>query len=145
MDTFPVASDSGRVRPLIDLTPAIYSWMHRHVRAHREPAHMLLLTTTGKASGDPQTVAVGYFEEGSDLVVASNYGSDQHPTWYLNLRAHPQVNVQVNEDVRAMVASTASPAERTHLFARLVSENTQFRRYQHNTAREIPLVLLRPA
>jgi deazaflavin-dependent oxidoreductase (nitroreductase family) len=90
-------------------------------------------------------VAMSFFEDGPDFVViASNYGSDQHPTWYRNMRARPLVGVQIEENLRQMVASTASSSERAQLRVRLATEDKQYGRYQRNTAREIPIVLLRP-
>jgi deazaflavin-dependent oxidoreductase (nitroreductase family) len=92
-----------------------------------------------------QTDAIGYFEDGDDLfVVASNYGSDQHSSWYLNLHAHPTVDVQIDENQREMMASTATPAERMRLLGRLATDDKQYSHYQRNTARQIPIVLLRP-
>jgi deazaflavin-dependent oxidoreductase (nitroreductase family) len=147
MDT-PAASGPcpSSARPVTNFPLTLYRWMRRRMRSRMGSAHILLLTTIGHDSGEPQTVALGYLEDGPDLVVvASNNGSDQHPTWYLNLSAHPQVGVQVEENLRKMVASTASPAARTHLLVRLAAEGKQHGRHQRDTAREIPIVLLRPA
>jgi|GEM_PF-1676199 deazaflavin-dependent oxidoreductase (nitroreductase family) len=145
MDTSSMESDSGIARSLGYFPAVVYRWMQRRVRARVKSARILLLTTTGVDSGEPQTVAMGYFEDGPDLVViASNYGSDQHPTWYRNMRARPLVGVQIEENLRQMVASTATTSERTQLRVRLAVEDKQYGRYQRNTAREIPIVLLRP-
>ncbi len=146
MNTLPVASGYGNARTFINFLATIYPWLRRRIRARMEPAHILLLTTIGANSEEPQTVAVGYFEDGSDLVVVgSNYGGDLHSLWYLNLRAHPEVQVQIEEDLQNMVASTATPDERAHLSLRLATEDKDYGRYQRNTTREIPIVLLHPA
>ncbi len=56
----------------------------------------LLLTTTGRRSGEPRTRALIYLKDGDRLVVvASNGGSDRPPSWLLNLQAHPSVRVQI--------------------------------------------------
>ncbi|HEX5156601.1 MAG TPA: nitroreductase family deazaflavin-dependent oxidoreductase [Ktedonobacterales bacterium] len=145
MDISSMESDSGNARSLSYFPAAIYRWMQRGVRARVKSARILLLTTTGIDSGEPQTVAMSYFEDGPDLVViASNYGSDQHPTWYRNMCARPLVSVQIEENLRHVVASTATSSERAHLRVRLATEDKQYGRYQRNTAREIPIVLLRP-
>jgi F420H(2)-dependent quinone reductase len=136
----------GRGRALINFPAAIYHWLRRRIHAHMEPAQILLLTTTRSVVAEPQTIAMGYFKEGDDLVVVgSNYGSDLHPTWYLNLRAHPQVRVQVDDDLQNMIASTATSTERARLSLRLATEDKNYGRYQQNTAREIPIVLLHPS
>lgn len=145
MDSSSMESDSGNARSLSYFAAAAYHWMQRRVRARVKSARILLLTTTGIDSGEPQTVAMSYFEDGPDLVViASNYGSDLHPTWYRNMRACPLVGVQIEENLRQMVASTATFSERAQLRVRLATEDKQYGRYQRNTAREIPIVLLRP-
>ena len=145
MDTSPMESDSGIARSIGYFPAVVYRWMQRRVRAHVKSARILLLTTTGIDSGEPQTVAMGYFEDGPDLVViASNYGSDLHPTWYRNMRARPLVGVQIEENLQEMMASTATSSERAQLRVRLATEDKQYGRYQRNTARESPIVLLRP-
>ncbi len=146
MDISSMDSDSGIARSLSYFPAAVYRWMQRRIRARMDSPRILLLTTIGDDTGEPQTVAIGYFEDGPDLVViASNYGSDQHPTWYRNMHARPLVGVQIEERVREMVASTATFSERAQLRVRLATEDKQYGRYQRNTAREIPIVLLRPA
>lgn len=146
MDTSSVQSDSGIARSLSYFPAVVYRWLQRHIRERVKSAHILLLTTTGIDSGEPQTVALGYFENGSDLVVVgSNYGNDLHSIWYLNLSVHPQVGVQIDEKFYEMVASTATSTERAHLLMRLAIEDKQHSRYQQMTDREIPIVLLRSA
>lgn len=146
MDTSSMESDSGIARSLSHFPAAVYRWMQRRIRTRVKSAHILLLTTTGIDSGELQTVAMGYFEDGPDLVViAANYGSDQHPTWYRNMRARPLVGVQIEQNLREMVASTATSSERAQLRVRLATEDKQYARYQRNTSREIPIVLLRSA
>jgi deazaflavin-dependent oxidoreductase (nitroreductase family) len=145
MDLSSEASGSGSPRLLSNIPAVVFHWMQRRVRARMGSPRILLLTTIGTDSGEPQTVALGYFEDGSDLVVvASNYGSDQHPTWYRNMSARPLVGVQIEENLWEMMASTASSSERVQLRVRLATEDKQYGRYQRNTAREIPIVLLRP-
>jgi deazaflavin-dependent oxidoreductase (nitroreductase family) len=91
-------------------------------------------------------VALGYFKDGPDfVVVGSNYGSDLHSIWHLNLRAHPYVEVEIEEHLQNMVASTARVAERPHLCLRLADESKLYGRYQRDTTREIPIVLFHPA
>lgn len=145
MDTPSLAVGADRTRSLGHFPAAVYRWMQRRVRARMKLAHILLLTTTGNDSGELQTVAMGYFVDGLDLViVGSNYGNDLHSTWYLNLNAHPHVGVQIEENFREMVASTATPTERAQFVERLATEDKQYGRYQQMTDREIPIVILHP-
>lgn len=138
-------SSHGDARAGVRLSAFISRWVQWRIRIRRRSSRILLLTTIGYDSGTPQTDAIGYFEDGDDLfVVASNYGSDQHSSWYLNLRAHPTVDVQIGENQREMMASTATPAERMRLLGRLATDDKQYSHYQRNTARQIPIVLLHP-
>lgn len=103
---------------------------------------VLLLTTTGRKSGAPHTVAVGYFDQGDvRFVVASNGGAPRHPAWYLNLTAHPDVQVEVGRETYHAIARVAVGEERTRLWNHVMETAPSYRRYQR-TAREIPLVAL---
>lgn len=145
MDISSTASRSNSARLLSFLPMVAYHWMQRRIRGRMRSVHILLITTIGIDTGEPQTDALGYFKDGLNLVVvASNYGSDRHSTWYRNLRAHPRVQVQIEEDRREMVASTATPAERERLWVRLSTEDRQNGHYQQMTAREIPVILIHP-
>lgn len=78
---------------------------------------VLLLTTTGRKSGLPHTVPVGYFDRGEvRFVVASNGGAPRDPAWYLNLTAHPEVKVEVGHDAYEAIAMSAIGEERAQLW-----------------------------
>jgi deazaflavin-dependent oxidoreductase (nitroreductase family) len=105
----------------------------------------LLLTTTGRRSGAPRTVALTYVADGRNfVVVASNGGADRHPAWWLNLQADPRATVQVGRDVLPVVASAATPAERARLWPLLTASNPFYTRYEELTTRAIPVVVLEP-
>jgi F420H(2)-dependent quinone reductase len=109
----------------------------------------LLLTTTGRKTGQPRTRAITYFSfpdlEGALALVASNWGSDSPPAWYLNLIAQPRAQVQLKRETFPVIASVASARERALLWPQVVAANRQYARYQAETSREIPIVLLRRA
>jgi F420H(2)-dependent quinone reductase len=128
----------------------VHRWLYRRtggLLGHRlGPQRTLLLTTTGRKTGQPRTLPLAYFREGGDLfVVASNWGSDRQPAWYLNALANPHVRVQLKRDIFDAVARTATAEERARLWPRLVARSPNFARYQELAAREIPIVLLRRA
>ncbi len=105
----------------------------------------LLLTTTGRRSGAPRTVALTYVPDGEDyVVVASNGGADRHPAWWLNLREAPRATIQVGRDVVPIVAHAADPHERARLWPKLTAANPFYARYELITERPIPVVVLRP-
>lgn len=105
---------------------------------------MLLLTTTGRRSGEPRTLPLACFADGGEwAVVASNAGLPSHPAWFLNLRAQPRVRVRVGRDVFEAEARVADADERARLWPRLVSYNPPWGRYAESAAREIPVLILR--
>ena len=105
---------------------------------------ILLLTTIGRRTGRPRTWPLTYLPEGDRfIVIASNGGQPNHPAWYLNLRANPQVSVQLGDRTRVMIAQTAEGDERTRLWSRVVEEYPAYAGYQQKTDRQIPVVVLR--
>ncbi|HEV2239297.1 MAG TPA: nitroreductase/quinone reductase family protein, partial [Ktedonobacterales bacterium] len=106
----------------------------------------LLLTTTGRRTGQPRTQPVTYFAlEGQTVLVASNWGNDGPPAWFLNCLAHPRVRVRLSRVVYDAQARVATEAERARLWPRVVAANPQYARYQAAVAHTIPVVLLLPA
>lgn len=108
------------------------------------PEQVLLLTTTGRRSGQRRTVPVSYFEEGSTLfVIASNAGREHHPAWYLNLTVHPDAEIQIKRSRRQVTARVATSEERDHLLAYVATQNPR-RSEQTPASRQIPVVILQP-
>jgi deazaflavin-dependent oxidoreductase (nitroreductase family) len=103
----------------------------------------LLLTTTGRRSGEPRELALIYGRHGDDyLVVASKGGAPEHPGWYLNLEADPEVEVQVGPERFKATARTATPEERDEMWKIMTAEWPAYDDYQTKTDREIPIVVL---
>jgi len=126
---------------------AIHVWIYRATGGKRGGTMggngILLLTTTGRKSGEARTVPVMSFEDGGDrLVVASKGGSPSHPAWFLNLEKNPDVTVQVGSDVYRAKAVITEPAERDRLYRKVVGEMPQFGGYEKKTTRVIPVVRL---
>ena len=112
-------------------------------------APTLLLRTTGRRSGATRTNGLVYARDGDDyLVVASNGGADRPPSWLYNLRANPDVEIQIARERRK---GTANVVERTDPdYDRLwsvVNENNRDRysAYQKQTSRAIPVIVVTPA
>jgi len=106
---------------------------------------VLLLTTTGRKSGQPR-VSPLYFHRDGDLVVvaASKGGSDKNPLWYLNLKSNPKVQVQIKKEVLDLTARDATDEERANYWPRLVEMYPTYDDYQSWTDRQIPLVVCEP-
>jgi deazaflavin-dependent oxidoreductase (nitroreductase family) len=126
-----------------------------HVKAYLESngevgylwngATALLLTTTGRKSGEPRTSALIFAQDGDDyLVVASMGGAPTHPSWYLNLTANPEAEVQVKGDHVPVTARTASDDEKPRLWKIVTEQWPNYDVYQTRTDRVIPLVVLTP-
>ncbi|MGH7895348.1 MAG: nitroreductase family deazaflavin-dependent oxidoreductase [Candidatus Binatia bacterium] len=105
----------------------------------------LLLTTTGRKSGERRTVPLTYMPDGERYVlVASNGGADRHPAWWLNLERSPRAQIQVRGVTCDVVAGKADAAERARLWPMLKAYNPFYAMYERLAAREIPVVILRP-
>jgi deazaflavin-dependent oxidoreductase (nitroreductase family) len=126
-----------------------------HVKVYRETdgeqgylwngAPILLLTTTGRRSGEQRTSALIFGRDGDDLLlVASQGGAPTHPSWYHNLMANPDVQVQVQGDVFRATARTASDDEKARLWSIMTDVWPNYDAYQERTDRQIPVVVLTP-
>jgi deazaflavin-dependent oxidoreductase (nitroreductase family) len=106
---------------------------------------ILLLTTTGRKSGEPRTTPLIFARDGDDyLVVASQGGAPTHPNWYLNLLDRPEAEIQVKAE-RIRVTGRAAPAEeRPRLWDVVRGPWPNYDVYQERTDREIPVVVLSP-
>lgn len=127
-----------------------------HVRQYRETdgdtgywwngAPTLLLTTTGRRSGQERTTPLIFGRDGDDyLVVASVGGAPHHPAWYLNLRDDPNARIQVAGEHVDVVARAAGEDERPRLWRVMNDVWPNYDGYQERTDREIPVVVLTPA
>jgi deazaflavin-dependent oxidoreductase (nitroreductase family) len=112
----------------------------------RNNAPILILTTTGRRSGEERVKPLIFGEDdGRYVVVASKGGAKHHPDWYLNLHADPDVHVQVKADRFAARARTAEGDERERLWQRMAEIWPPYDDYQEKTDREIPVVVLERA
>jgi deazaflavin-dependent oxidoreductase (nitroreductase family) len=113
---------------------------------HRE--RLLLLTTTGRRSGDRHTTPMMFHrEDGRTFVIASNVGAASDPEWCLNLRAHPAVTVEVGDEpgspAYAATASVLEGDDRAAVWSRIVALYPFFADHQEQAVpREIPVVEL---
>ncbi len=109
---------------------------------------VLILVTRGRRSGKPRSSPLMYFQfeqPGDFIVVASNYGQDRHPVWYLNIAADPNVSVEVKGERFAAEARITQGEERAALFDKVIAANSRFASYRAATDRQIPVVALRRA
>jgi proline iminopeptidase len=109
----------------------------------REGSTILLLTTTGRKSGQPHTNPLIYAVDGDRyVIVASKGGAPDDPGWYKNLARHPEVELQVKDEVFRARARTASGDERARLWRKACEVWPHYDEYAKKTEREIPVVVL---
>jgi proline iminopeptidase len=125
-----------------------------HVRTYRETggkvghdwkrgSKILLLTTTGRTTGEPRTTPLIYEEDGDRyVIVASKGGAPEDPGWYRNLTKDPDVELQVWDEVFPARAYTAEGQERARLWELAAKQWPDYDAYAKKTDREIPVVVL---
>lgn len=105
----------------------------------------LILRARGRTSGAVRKTPLIYGRDGEDYVlVASKGGAPDHPGWYKNLVAHPDVEIQVWDQVIPVTARTGSAADKQRVWPMMVKEWPGYAEYQANSKRDIPVVFLRP-
>ena len=110
-----------------------------------EGVPLLLLHHTGAKSGQTRINPLAYQRDGERYVVfASKGGAPTNPDWYFNLRANPNVTIEVGTDTISAVASEAEGDERERLFRTQVENVPQFAEYEKQAGRVIPVILLTP-
>ncbi len=108
-------------------------------------APVLLLTTTGRKSGQKRTAPVVYLADRENFVViGSNAGHSRTPAWSLNLKANPEAEVEVGRERRAVRARVAEGEERTVLWRKHNEQYSGFDEYEARTDRDIALFVLEP-
>lgn len=106
----------------------------------------LLLVTKGRKSGEKYLFPLFYgdTDNGGQYIVASKGGAPDHPGWYKNILANPEVELQVGTKTLKAKARTVSGAERAKLWDDAVKWWPSYVDYQKKTDREIPVVVLDP-
>lgn len=131
------------------------AWIADHLKSYLETngeeGHIwngvptLLLTTTGRKSGEPLQLPLIYGQDGPNyIIVASKGGAPGHPAWYLNLEANPEVELQVKADRFKARARTATAEEKPALWKKMTEIWPAYDEYQGRTSREIPVVIIEP-
>ena len=107
---------------------------------------VLILTTKGRKSGKIFSTPLGYFErDGGYIIVASNGGATNHPSWYHNIKCNPDdVMIQVSDKKMKVKPEIILGEPRRPLYDWIVSIAPNYGDYEKQTTREIPLVFLKP-
>lgn len=111
-----------------------------------EGAPLLLLHTRGARTGQERINPLMFLPDGDRMVVfASKGGAPDNPDWYHNLKANPDVTLEVGTDTFAARAGVATGDERDRLYAEQARRYPQFAEYAQSTTRTIPVVVLQRA
>jgi deazaflavin-dependent oxidoreductase (nitroreductase family) len=106
--------------------------------------HMLILTTTGRRSGEARSTPLSFMRDGDDcIIVASNNGGPRNPAWWLNLRADANALVQVGREQWEVESRKADEGEYERLWPLLIAYNPPYAAYKEKAEREIPVVILK--
>ncbi len=134
----------ARLMDIVDF-PALHAGWYRALGGRLAGRHVLLLTSTGRRTGLPRTTPLLFAREGADyVIIASNGGDEPYPGWWHNLRANPEVEIQVGRRRIACRASEAAEAEREGLAAKLDAIYGGYETYRRKTRRELTIFRLRP-
>lgn len=106
-------------------------------------APAILVHVIGAKSGRTYTTPLVYTRDGDRLVIAaSKGGAPEHPSWYHNLKAHPEVIAEVDGEAFTVRVSEVHGDERDRLYAAHAARLPQFDKYQARTGRTIPVLVL---
>lgn len=124
----------------------------RYVATDGEEGHdwqgtvVLILTTTGRKSGEQRSTPLIYQPDGDDyLIVGSKGGADEPPAWLLNIEADPNVTLQIKADRFPAKARIAGPEEKPSMWQKMANTWPAYDEYQEKTDREIPIIVLERA
>ena len=129
-------------RALYTLSRGRFLW----TTANKRGWGAMRLTTTGRKSGEPRSVIIGYLEDGANLVSLAMNGWDEgHPAWWRNLEAEPIAVVQLaGEEPRQVRARLASDSERPRLWSRWVETDPNLLAHAAHRSTDTPVVVLEP-
>lgn len=142
---FSTSISAGALRAIGKLNVPLYRATGGRLFGRVGRAPVLLLTTTGRRSGQPRTAPVLYLRDGERLIViGSNAGNEHPPAWALNLVANPDAEVEVGRERRPVRARVAEGDERAELWRRVNDQYAGFDDYATRTDREIRVFVLEP-
>lgn len=144
-----MAQISKTRKKLITLTSklhvAIYQLMGGRIFNTYQGTPICLITMKGRKTGNIRTTPVMCIaREEKVILVASLAGTDKNPTWYYNLKANPEIEIQVGPLKRKMRAEQASSEEKNKLWPSLVEEFPIYGEYAKQTERDIPVFICSP-
>lgn len=142
---------SGLVKRIIKAYTHLNVWVFKKSKGHLMKHFpggfpICVVGMTGRKSGKRREIALIHLPYGnSKLLVASQGGMNQHPLWYYNIAANPDIDIMVEGKTRAYTARQLSDDEKRDIWPHLLSLYPDFDEYQARTDRNIPVFLCEPA
>ena len=136
-------------RLAMELAARVDPWLLRRTNGRLSTTphiKQVLLTVPGRKSGEPRTTPLLYFTQGAEVIlIASSFGRDSHPAWYLNVAAHPEVTLTAKgTTARYLAREETDEAERERLLALAARMFSAYGGYVERTSRRIPVLRLTP-
>ncbi|HEV2309383.1 MAG TPA: nitroreductase family deazaflavin-dependent oxidoreductase [Acidimicrobiia bacterium] len=133
-------------RLVTGLHRTIYDASRGRVGSRGAGMPVVQLTTVGRKTGKRRvTMLTSPVQDGDRVMLVASYGGDdRHPSWLLNLRENPDVELTMDGTTRPMRARVASSDEKATLWPQIVAKNPGYGKYQERTDRDIPVVVLEP-
>ncbi len=129
----------------------IQDHIDRYLSSNGEDGHewngmtCLLLTTQGRKTAEPRLLPLIYGKiNDSYIIVASKGGHTHHPSWYLNLEANPEVEIQVGAEKMKGTCHVSEGTEREKCWEIMTKQFPTYNDYQARTDRRIPVVVITP-
>jgi F420H(2)-dependent quinone reductase len=145
LSRFSMSIPAGALRAMGKLNIPIYRLSGGRLMNKVGRAPVLLLTTTGRRSGQRRTAPVVYLRDGERLcVIGSNAGNVRAPAWSHNLKANPEAEVEIGRTRSPVRARVAEGEERGELWRKMNVQFEGFDHYEHRTSRDIAVFVLEP-
>jgi deazaflavin-dependent oxidoreductase (nitroreductase family) len=136
----------GPWKQVTALNTRLYRVTNGRIGGRYDRAPVCILHHRGARTGERRETPLVHLADGHRVViVASMGGNPKNPAWFHNVKAHPDVDVEILGDRRAMRARVAGDEERAELWPRLLEVWPAWESYQGRTTRQIPVVVLEPA
>ncbi len=142
---FTTTIPAGALRALGKLNVPVYRLTRGRLLGNVGRAPVLLLTSTGRRSGQARTAPVVYLgQEERLIVIGSNAGNPKAPAWSLNLKANPDAEVEIKGRRQKVRARVAEGEERAQLWSAMNAQYAGFEDYEERTSRDISVFVLEP-
>jgi deazaflavin-dependent oxidoreductase (nitroreductase family) len=142
---FSMSLPAGVLRGLGKMNVPVYRMTRGRVLGKVGRAPVLLLTSTGRRTGQSRTAPVLFLRDGGRIVViGSNAGNTHAPAWSHNLKAHPEAEIEIRGERSLVRARVAEGEERSELWQKMNAQYDGFDDYEQRTSRDISVFVLEP-